>query len=82
MARLGNGKRSLDIAVAPNGDLWLAGSTPDDVYRSTDDGAIWISAGILSSIRANLHSRQLRLRHTADLWLVGGTPKWYLPFHG
>ena len=32
------------IAFAANGDLWVAGSTPDAVYRSQDDGATWGSA--------------------------------------
>ena len=32
------------IAVAPNGDLWLAGSSPNSIYRSKDNGATWSSA--------------------------------------
>ena len=39
------GQTSLQgIAVAPNGDLWLAGNVPDAIYRSSDDGATWGAA--------------------------------------
>ena len=55
------------------GDLWLAGGTPDDIYRSEDDGATWSSVGITAP--AGQRSVQgIAVAPNGDLWLAGRIP--------
>ena len=56
------------------GDLWLAGSTPDDVYRSEDDGATWTSEGITApSGQASVTG--IAVAPNGDLWLARETAR-------
>ena len=55
------------------GDLWLAGATPDDIYRSTDGGVTWDSSGIGAPAGQTAVSG-IAVAPNGDIWLAGATP--------
>ena len=55
------------------GDLWLAGNTPNDIYRSTDGGVTWDSTGI-SAPAVQTSVQGIAVAPNGDLWLVGFGP--------
>ena len=55
------------------GDLWLAGSTPDGIYKSTDGGTTWGS--IISGPTGQTSVQAIAVdARNGDLWLAGSTP--------
>ena len=60
------------IAVAPNGDILLAGSIPDAIYRSTDDGVTWGSA--IAGPTGQTSVSGISIAPNDDIWLAGRTP--------
>ena len=55
------------------GDLWLTGATPNDVYRSSDDGATWTSVGITGPV-GQTNIQDIAVAPNGDLWLAGNSP--------
>ena len=55
------------------GDLWLAGLSPNRVYRSQDDGATWSSAGITAPAGQS-QVTGIAVAPNGDLWLAGANP--------
>ena len=55
------------------GDLWLAGSAPDGIYKSTDGGANW--GGLIAgpSGQTNVSGVAIDPRND-DIWLAGDVP--------
>ena len=55
------------------GDIWLSGGTPDDIYRSTDGGATWDSSGI-GAPAGQTSLSGIAVAPNGDIWLAGATP--------
>ena len=55
------------------GDLWLAGNSPNGIYRSTDGGATWGSLIAAPSGQINVQGVAIDPRN-GDLWLAGASP--------
>ena len=53
-------------------DLWLAGRTPDRIYRSKDNGSTWSDA--ITGPSGQTFTNGIAVAPNGDLWLAGDTP--------
>ena len=60
------------LRLPPNGDIWLAGSTPDKIYKSTDGGANW-GTGI-SGPSGQSSIEGIAIAANGHIWLAGSSP--------
>ena len=56
-----------------NGDIWLVGSSPDRIYKSTDGGATWSNPITGPSGQTAISGIAFDSRN-GDIWLVGSSP--------
>ena len=64
--------RTATVRYVSRGALWLAGATPDAIYKSTNDGVTWSSA--VSGPSGQAYITGIAVAPNGDLWLAGNTP--------
>ena len=61
-----------DATPAADGNLWLAGGTPDGIYLSTDGGATW--GALIPPPAGQTLANGIAVGPDGDLWLAGSSP--------